>query len=125
MSLNWRDESGLLPDSVFAESSIPKNLIGVIGFCAGKLEAETPNSTLVSPELVSEAVQDCSNFMFSEELDKKISEMMADVNTVSGYFTSEFHILSCIGCPRLYQRPTSRDGLSQENSFKGHPRFQG
>ena len=83
MSLDWHDESGLLPDKVFAECSIPKNLIGVIGYCASKIDTEVSSSTLVSPELVSEAVHDCSDFMFSNELDKKISEMMADVNTVS------------------------------------------
>ena len=83
MSLDWHDDSGLLPDQVFADCEIPKNMIGVIGFCTSKIDSDLPSSTLVSPELVAESVQDCSDFIFSNELDKKISEMMSDVNTVS------------------------------------------
>ena len=94
MSLDWHDESGLLPDEVFADCTIPRNMIGVIGYCTGKIEAETPTSTLVSPELVSEAVHDCSEFMFSNKLDEKISEMMTDVNTVSFANVCSIHLLS-------------------------------
>lgn len=86
MSLPWSDETGLLSEDVFTNCEIPKNLVGCIGYAADQID-ESLTASLVSPDVLVQAMDDCTEYIFSEQLDEKISTMMADCNQVS------FHVL--------------------------------
>ena len=79
--LPWTDETGLLPTNVFTECQIPANMIGCIGFAASKID-ESLTASLVSPDVLVQAMTDCNEFIFNDNLDQKISTMMADCNQV-------------------------------------------
>lgn len=81
MSLPWSDETGLLSEDVFTNCEIPKNLIGCIGYAADQID-ESLTASLVSPDVLVQAMDDCSEYIFSEQLDEKISTMMTDCNQV-------------------------------------------
>ena len=90
--LNWTDETGLLPTNVFTDCAIPGNLVGCIGYAAGKID-ESLTASLVSPEVLAQAMSDCQDYIFNDELDKKISVMMNDCNQVIylSYFSFSCH----------------------------------
>ena len=79
--LSWSDETGLLPSQVFTDCNVPANLIGCIGYAAGRID-ESLTASLVTPDVLSHAMSDCQDYIFNDELDKKISTMMNDCNQV-------------------------------------------
>ena len=90
MSLPWSDDTGLRPLEVFTNCDIPKNLVGCIGFAADQID-ESLTASLVSPDVLVQAMDDCSEYIFSDDLDEKISTMMTNCNQVFFifYFRSE------------------------------------
>ena len=81
MSLPWSDDTGLRPDDVFTNCDVPKNLIGCIGFATEQID-QSLTASLVSPDVLVQAMNDCNDFIFNDELDSKISTMMSDCNQV-------------------------------------------
>ena len=93
MSLPWSDETGLLSDEVFTNCEIPKNLVGCIGYAADQID-ESLTASLVSPDVLVQAMDDCSEYIFSDKLDEKISTMMSDCNQVNIFVSSCFALLT-------------------------------
>ena len=81
MSLPWTDDSGLRPDDVFTNCDVPRNLIGCIGYATEQID-ESLTASLVSPDVLVQAMGDCNDFIFNDNLDSKISTMMSDCNQV-------------------------------------------
>ena len=90
--LPWTDETGLIPTNVFTECDIPANMIGCIGFATKKID-ESLTASLVSPDVLVQAMNDCNDFVFNDNLDQKISTMMSDCNQVSSIFIFPFLLL--------------------------------
>lgn len=98
MSLPWSDDTGLRPLEVFTNCDIPKNLVGCIGFAADQID-ESLTASLVSPDVLVQAMDDCSEYIFSDDLDEKISTMMTNCNQVFFIFISDLNpcFLGCTG----------------------------
>ena len=90
--LSWTDETGLLPTQVFTDCAVPANLIGCIGYATSKID-DSLTASLVTPDVLSQAMSDCQDYIFSDELDKKISTMMKDCNQVFSLFIFLLFIL--------------------------------
>ena len=60
-----------------------------IGYAAGRID-ESLTASLVTPDVLSHAMSDCQDYIFNDELDKKISTMMADCNQVSSSCLSSY-----------------------------------
>ena len=82
MSLPWVDDTGLRPPDVFTNCDVPRNLIGCIGFATDQID-ESLTASLVSPDVLVQAMSDCQDYIFNDDLDSKISTMMSDCNQVT------------------------------------------
>ena len=89
MSLPWTDDSGLRPDDVFTNCDVPRNLIGCIGYATEQID-ESLTASLVSPDVLVQAMGDCNDFIFNDSLDSKISTMMSDCNQVFLFLVFSF-----------------------------------
>ena len=92
MPLPWCDETGLIPNDVFTDCAVPAHLVGCIGFAAQQIN-EDLTSSLVTNDVLVDGISDCQKFIFGADLEREISTMMKDCNTVSTCsFLLRFHI---------------------------------
>ena len=125
MPLPWTDETGLLSNDVFTNCDIPKNLIGCIGFATDKID-ESLTASLVSPDVLVQAMTDCNEYIFNEDLDSKISTMMTDCNQVFSFLFSTFsyNLFIFSGCSRFTRVAKNRARLSSAFDLEVQKRFQ-